>query len=210
MVTALDGRAQCKEFAAGTVDPEVQMVYRETTCVAEAQMKKMLRRPFDLQNELPARWLVLRDAKVLRVYLVGHHIVVDGASMSLISKEFLELVADVDAVLPPLADFSQMHMVEVRLFFFFFFFFFPPLLPSRSSKAYIIRPHRMPGSAPSHMYKAATSSFHKCETRTTASGQQHRLWPNDHRGRIIARLTRGRPSPRRYVDPYSVLASGGH
>jgi len=32
--------------------------------------------------------------------------------MSLISKEFLELVADVDAVLPPLADFSQMHMVE--------------------------------------------------------------------------------------------------
>jgi hypothetical protein len=103
-----DGEAQVKVH-----DPEVRIVYREATAVPEAEVTKMLRRPFDLQNEAPARWLILKDAKVLRVYLVGHHIVVDGTSMSLISGEFIELIEDFNEVLPPLAEFSQMHMIEV-------------------------------------------------------------------------------------------------
>lgn len=166
------------------------MVYREASCVAEAQMKRMLRRPFDLQNELPARWLVLRDAKVLRVYLVGHHIVVDGASMSLISKEFLELMADMNTVLPPLADFSQMHMVEVSV----------TLRSGTVAKAYIRFLYRTPGSGQSRTCRAATSSSHRFEARTMANGR-HSTLSSEYLVKITVRSTRGRPSPKRYVLP---------
>lgn len=104
-----------KEYAPEAVDPDVRVLYREATAIPEADVTRILRRSFDLQRELPARWVVLQDAQVLRVYLVGHHIVVDGQSMSLISREFLDLLKDSSVALPPLADFSHMHMIEVSL-----------------------------------------------------------------------------------------------
>lgn len=120
-MTVSNGRPQIKEHGPEILDPEVRVVYREATGVPESEVTKMLRRPFDLQNEPLARWLVLRDAEVFRVYLVGHHIVVDGSSMSLISREFLDLVEDMNKPLPPLADFSHMHMIEVSQIMSFFF-----------------------------------------------------------------------------------------
>lgn len=108
-----DGRAQIKQHGPEVLDPEIRVVYREASAVPEREVTKMLRRPFDLQSEPPARWLVLQDAQVFRVYLVGHHIVVDGSSMSLISREFLELVEDPERPMASLADFSHMHMIEV-------------------------------------------------------------------------------------------------
>lgn len=113
VVAVNEGKPQIKQHGPEVIDPEVRVVYRETTAIAEGEVTKMLRRPFDLQNEPPARWLVLRDAQVFRVYLVGHHIIVDGSSMSLISREFLDLVENADQQLPPLSDFSHMHMIEV-------------------------------------------------------------------------------------------------
>lgn len=108
----IDGRPHVREHAPETVDPEVRVVYRESRTVTNAEMKKQLRRPFDLVNEAPARWVILKDPKVFRVYLVAHHVVVDGASMSLISGEFLEVLRNPECSLPPLADFSRMHMLE--------------------------------------------------------------------------------------------------
>ncbi len=108
-----EGKAQVRVHDPEVIDLEVRIVYREVTAVPEAEVTRMLRRPFDLQNEAPARWLILKDAQVLRVYLVGHHIVVDGTSMSLISGELLDLIGNSNKTLPSLAEFSQMHMIEV-------------------------------------------------------------------------------------------------
>lgn len=107
------GKAQVKQHGPEVIDPEIRVVYREASAVPEREVTKMLRRPFDLQSEPPARWLVLQDAQVFRVYLVGHHIVVDGSSMSLISREFLELIEDPERPMASLDDFSHMHMIEV-------------------------------------------------------------------------------------------------
>ncbi|KAK5678769.1 hypothetical protein LTS12_029396, partial [Elasticomyces elasticus] len=79
-------------------------------------MKQIIRQPFSLSNELPARWIILQDIDVYRVYLVGHHIVVDGQSMTIISKEFLELLDNPDTKLPSPTAFSAMHMIEVSHF----------------------------------------------------------------------------------------------
>lgn len=76
-------------------------------------MKKVLRQPFHLQHEIPARWVILQDSENFRVYIIAHHIVADGQAMSLISKEFIDMLNDPEVLLPSLADFSSMHMIEV-------------------------------------------------------------------------------------------------
>lgn len=114
MFSTIDGKPHLEEYAADDVDPEVRIVYREASAVTEGAMTRILRKPFALQHELPARWVILQDSEAFRVYIVGHHIVVDGQSMTNISREFMELLDNPDAVLPPVVGFSTMHMTEVR------------------------------------------------------------------------------------------------
>ena len=113
MFAVVDGKPHLEEYSADDVDPDVRIVYREESGVTEGAMTQILRRPFALQQELPARWVILQDSKAFRVYIVGHHIVVDGQSMTNISGEFMELLENPDAVLPPVVGFSTMHMTEV-------------------------------------------------------------------------------------------------
>ncbi|KAM4066491.1 AMP-binding enzyme [Hirsutella rhossiliensis] len=111
-IAVVDGKPHLEEYAAEDVDPEVRIVYRETSPIAEHAMTRILRTPFALQHQLPARWVILQDPRAFRVYIVGHHIVVDGQSMTNLSREFLELLEDPDAVLPPAVQFNAMHMAE--------------------------------------------------------------------------------------------------
>ncbi|KAI0190564.1 amino acid adenylation domain protein [Astrocystis sublimbata] len=111
-VTLIDGKPCVQEFDTEDVNPDIRIVYREASPVSEAVMTEILRRPFDLRCELPARWTILQDTENFRVYLVAHHIFIDGQSMSLISKEFIEMLADREVSLPSLPDFSSMHMLE--------------------------------------------------------------------------------------------------
>ncbi|KAM5343580.1 hypothetical protein ACJ41O_012117 [Fusarium nematophilum] len=75
-------------------------------------MTQILRRPFMLHRELPARWVIVRDVEVFRVYMVAHHIAVDGQSMSIISRTFLDLLDNPDMPLPPGLQFCNAHMME--------------------------------------------------------------------------------------------------
>ncbi|KAI0397031.1 amino acid adenylation domain protein [Xylariaceae sp. FL0594] len=111
-VTVIDGKAHLQEFDAESVEPDIRIVHRRSSAVTEDAMKKVLRQPFHLQHDLPARWVVLQDSDNFRVYLTAHHIVADGQAMSLISKEFLDMLNDPEATLPSLPDFSSMHMIE--------------------------------------------------------------------------------------------------
>lgn len=99
MVASIDGKPHLQEYLANAVDPDVRIVHREQCAISEKAMKEIIRQPFSLPNELPARWIILQDTDAYRVYLVGHHIVVDGQSMTIISKEFLELLDNPDKAL---------------------------------------------------------------------------------------------------------------
>lgn len=113
MFTLINNKAHLEEYVHSAVDPEIRIVHRQDSAISEKAMTKILRRPFDLENELPARWVILQDPEAYRVYIVGHHIVVDGQSMTIISREFLELLDNPEAKLPPATEFSTMHMAEV-------------------------------------------------------------------------------------------------
>lgn len=76
-------------------------------------VKELLHRPILLDQELPARWLILQAHEVFRVYVTGHHIIADGQSMSILSNEFLLLLDNLEVKLPPAMEFKNMHMMEV-------------------------------------------------------------------------------------------------
>ena len=113
MIATIDGKPHLQEYLANAVDPDVCIVHREQSTISEKAMKQIIRQPFSLSNELPARCIILQDTEAYRVYLVGRHIVVDGQSMAIISEEFLELLDNPDTKLPPPTAFSAMHMIEV-------------------------------------------------------------------------------------------------
>ncbi|KAH9429665.1 Hybrid PKS-NRPS synthetase tas1 [Pyricularia oryzae] len=65
----------------------------------DAQLYEALRKPFQLSSESPVRWVVQMKLQpgsarsTYTVYAAGHHIGVDGASMSVLSNQLLEAVA---------------------------------------------------------------------------------------------------------------------
>ncbi len=67
----------------------------------EAKLAMELRQPFDLSTQFPMRWIIQPRFVVTNgnlktaytVYAVGHHIAMDGSSMSHLSKQLLELAS---------------------------------------------------------------------------------------------------------------------
>ncbi|KAK7421371.1 hypothetical protein QQX98_002265 [Neonectria punicea] len=112
MFTVIDGKPNMEEYASDDVDPDVRIVYRESSAISEQAMTQILRKPFALRDEPPARWLILQDKEAFRVYITCHHIVVDGQSMTNISREFVELLDNPETTLSPVVPFNAMHMAE--------------------------------------------------------------------------------------------------
>ncbi|KAM3505259.1 hypothetical protein MY10362_003058 [Beauveria mimosiformis] len=100
------------EYRAGSVDPKVRLVQRSKNTISQSTVTEILHRPFLLDRELPARWVILQAPDTFRVYVVGHHIVIDGQSMSILSREFLDLLSPSSTGLPPTIPFRDMHMIE--------------------------------------------------------------------------------------------------
>lgn len=65
----------------------------------EAKLQLALRSPFDLSTEFPVKWIVHQQMSYANgalqtaytIYAMGHHIAVDGSSMSHLSHEILQL-----------------------------------------------------------------------------------------------------------------------
>ncbi|KAF2015411.1 acetyl-CoA synthetase-like protein [Aaosphaeria arxii CBS 175.79] len=108
----VDNKPHIQEFDAGATVPDIRILYRPDATLTEPLVTPTLRRPFDLRNEFSVRWIILKAGGSLRIYLVSHHIMVDGQSMSMISREFMDLLQDPAVQLPQLAPFSSMHMIE--------------------------------------------------------------------------------------------------
>lgn len=76
----LTGRAMIWEYPVVTCVADVR-VYDAR--ISEEHRILLLRKPFSLENEFPARFSIFVDAhmqKPMEVYVVGHHIAVDGVS----------------------------------------------------------------------------------------------------------------------------------
>ncbi|KAF4991222.1 hypothetical protein FDECE_14114 [Fusarium decemcellulare] len=86
LFTLIDGEPHVEEYEADDVDPDVRVVF--------------------------LRWVIVQDPEAFRVYIVTHHIAIDGQSMAIISREFLDLLNNPDVVLPLGAPFSNAHMKE--------------------------------------------------------------------------------------------------
>ncbi|KYK54404.1 hypothetical protein DCS_06362 [Drechmeria coniospora] len=110
-ITSIDGAPHLTEWNTGIVDPDIHMVCRNNT-ISEQSLSRLLRRPFSLEVDPPVRWTVIQCPTALRVFLVGHHIVVDGHALSVLSKEFVVMLNDDGAQLPPPPSFSSMNLIE--------------------------------------------------------------------------------------------------
>ncbi|XWW97293.1 hypothetical protein V2A60_005275 [Cordyceps javanica] len=111
-IQLVNNKPHVVEYRAGSVDPEVRLVQRFRDTISQSTITEILHQPICLDRELPVRWVILQDPDTFRVYVVGHHIVVDGQSMSILSQEFLALLDSSDQKLPPAISFRDMHMME--------------------------------------------------------------------------------------------------
>jgi len=110
-----EGKASVAELDPQTIKPSVRVLYEGSFSIEEDAVRAVLRQPFNLQIEPPVRWVILQDASGLRVFLVAHHIAVDGTSMSILSREFLDLLDDQALILPPPVDFSRVHVTDASI-----------------------------------------------------------------------------------------------
>lgn len=80
----------------------------------EQQLFQALHEPFDLEHELAVRWYVIEQASGKLVYLVSHHIALDGVSLSRLSSELFDILGDKKHGPSQLSDtFSRAHLAEV-------------------------------------------------------------------------------------------------
>ncbi|KAL1924342.1 uncharacterized protein VTP21DRAFT_7377 [Calcarisporiella thermophila] len=93
-----------KEFSPDDNIPSIQ-VY--PTALPQQDLTKLIRVPFKLEKEFPVRFLISHDpdASTVRstaIYIVGHHIALDGISFSLLSREFWAFLESDHPSLPTL------------------------------------------------------------------------------------------------------------
>ena len=114
-IDLLDGIPHVKEFHPISTLPDVRLVWSLDVDADARQVKSFLRQPFQFSQELAVKWCLVQQRSGLQLYLVAHHIVLDGKSMSLLSRELLQLyegnAGEFTASVP---DFSQVEQTEVR------------------------------------------------------------------------------------------------
>jgi NRPS condensation-like uncharacterized protein len=106
------------EWECGSALPTVQMMSKPTTALGQARVQSFLRSAVDLTAEFAVRWLVVKGDSETELYLVAHHIALDGTSMSELSAELFVLLSTkrLEGNPTPSDSFYKAHMAEVRRF----------------------------------------------------------------------------------------------
>jgi hypothetical protein len=85
---------------------------------AEAKLQYLLRSAVGLSTNFAVRWVAVLGLAETELFLVSHHIALDGGSMSQLSKQFIELLTiKPDGLAAPDISpqpFYRAHMLEVR------------------------------------------------------------------------------------------------
>lgn len=85
----------------------------EATIVSEQFVSEITRRPFSLDKEFLVRWIIVENPDSHMLFVVGHHVAVDGQSMTILSNELMGQLTNSQEKLPAASDFSRMHAIEV-------------------------------------------------------------------------------------------------
>ncbi|KAL9117893.1 MAG: hypothetical protein Q9187_005564, partial [Circinaria calcarea] len=108
-----DALPHIQEHDPNTACPMIQIITKAKDDIGSQAIASALRHGFDLFHEYPARWLVVQQTSMTLLYLVAHHVALDGTSMSLLSTEFLRLFKAESSINPDYIErFSQAHIVE--------------------------------------------------------------------------------------------------
>jgi hypothetical protein len=103
------------------VTPLIQTVILPGNESSEKKVFEWLHTPVDLSTQYAARWIAVISKSETDVYLVAHHIALDGASMSILASEMFAIMdaearAGADLTVPKLAPisqpFNQAHLLE--------------------------------------------------------------------------------------------------
>ncbi|KAF9522313.1 hypothetical protein CPB83DRAFT_887614 [Crepidotus variabilis] len=81
------------EWDQDTATPVLDIVTKPNTLQAEAKVQSLLRKAVDLSSTFAVRWIIVLKPAQTELFLVSHHIALDGRSMSQLSNEFFELLS---------------------------------------------------------------------------------------------------------------------
>jgi Condensation domain len=113
----IQNRPFVAEHDPSTAASTLHIVQAASTKQAAANLLKMLRCSVDLSTHFAMRWIAVISAKETEVYVVSHHIALDGSSMSQLSVEFFDILAQLKngegASAPQTLQFSHAHIYEV-------------------------------------------------------------------------------------------------
>ncbi|KAF9528634.1 amino acid adenylation domain protein [Crepidotus variabilis] len=105
------------EWDPNSAMPVLEIVTKPKTPQAEAKVQSILRTAVDLSSTFAVRWVVVLKGAETELFLVSHHIALDGGSMSQLSRELFDLLAIKSEDSPPVKEvavesFSRAHMLE--------------------------------------------------------------------------------------------------
>ncbi|KAJ7208643.1 amino acid adenylation domain protein [Mycena pura] len=95
--------------------PVVRLLTSPSTPIDQAMIHSCLRTAVDLSSEFAVRWVIVQEGSNIDLYLVAHHIALDGKSMSVLSSELLEIlsISESQSKSPVVSDtFHKMHIME--------------------------------------------------------------------------------------------------
>ena len=103
------------EWGPSSALPSLRIISKPNDSQGAIRVQSLLRTAVDLSAEFAVRWLIVSGDLETELYLVSHHIALDGASMSELSTEFFSMLSykerpDFGAISD---SFSKAHMMEV-------------------------------------------------------------------------------------------------
>ncbi|KAH9868108.1 hypothetical protein J1614_007180 [Plenodomus biglobosus] len=111
-IAILKGKPHVREHSPSAAVPVIRLLITSDEA-APKQPHQALYEGFDLENELSVRWYIVQQKTGKLIYLVSHHIAIDGGSLAQLSTELFD-VLDGKAHSPSQTSekFSQAHVVE--------------------------------------------------------------------------------------------------
>lgn len=96
--------------------PAIRLLASFEKNIPEQQLYHSLHEPFDLEHELLVRWYIIEQPSSTLLYLVSHHIALDGGGLTQLSGELFDVLAGNSHSPSQLSQsFSQAHLAEVGI-----------------------------------------------------------------------------------------------
>lgn len=107
----MNARPFVAEWAACSAQPSISVLSRPSATT----LNSILHSAVNLSSQFAVRWIISEGNSATDLYLVAHHIAMDGISMSVLSTELHNFVLDSTIPQGGLSNnFHIAHMIEVR------------------------------------------------------------------------------------------------